>query len=120
MPEVKIHSERVDDLPLLLHLQGQLGIPAVLNELLAVHGNRTGLSIGSLITTWLGYLLSQADHRMCEVETWAATQLQTLAALLPEEVTVKDFTDDRLADALRLLSDDNARRELETKLEHRL
>ena len=116
MTEVRIHSERVDDLPLLLHLQGQMGIPAVLNELLPVHGNRTGLTIGSLITCWLAYLLAESDHRMCEVETWAASQLLTLQALLPEEVTVKDFTDDRLADALRLLSDDASWEQLETRL----
>lgn len=116
MTEVKIHSERVDDLPLLLHLQGQMGIPAVLNELLAVHGNRTGLTIGSLITCWLAYLLAESDHRMCEVETWAASQLMTLRALLPEEVTVKDFTDDRLADALRLLSEDASWEQIETRL----
>lgn len=120
MTEIKIHSERVDELPLLLHLQGQMGIPAVLNELIAVHGNRTGLSIGSLIITWLAYLLAESDHRMCEVETWAASQRMTLQALLPEEVTVKDFTDDRLADALRLLSADDAWEEIEARLGQRL
>jgi len=120
MTEIKIHSERVDELPLLLHLQSQMGIPAVLNELIAVHGNRTGLTIGSLITCWQAYLIAESDHRMCEVETWAASQLMTLQALLPEDVTVKDFTDDRLADALRLLSDDDDWEEIETRLGQRL
>lgn len=120
MTEVKIYTERMDDLPLLLHLQSQMGLPALLNELMAVHGNRRGLSIGSLIMTWIGYVLSEADHRMCAVEPWAATQLRTLRALLPEEVRVSDFTDDRLADALRLLSDDQTWAEIETRLGQRL
>ena len=47
MTEVKIYSERVDDIPLLMHLQGQMGIPAVLNEALSGHGNRAGLSLGA-------------------------------------------------------------------------
>ena len=46
---------------------------------------------------------------MSEVEPWAEQQLHTLQALLPEPVEVKDFTDDRLADVLRYLSDDETR-----------
>ena len=45
---------------------------------------------------------------MSEVEPWAEDHLQTLQALLPEPVR-KDFTDDRLADVLRYLSDDETR-----------
>lgn len=120
MTEVKIYSERVDDIPLLMHLQSQMGIPAVLNEALSAHGNREGLSLGSLLTTWLCFLLSEADHRMCQVEPWAATKMETLQALLPEEVKVKDFTDDRLADALRLLSEDQTWELIEAQLGRRL
>ena len=120
MTEVNIYSERVDDIPLLMHLQGQMGIPAVLNEAISGPGNRAGLSLGSWLTTWLCFLLSEADHRLCQVEPWAATKIETLQALLPEEVRVKDFTDDRLADALRLLSDDQTWELIEAQLGRRL
>lgn len=120
MTEVNIYTERVDDIPLLMHLQSQMGIPAVLNRVITPHGNRRGLSIGALIMTWLTYLLSHADHRMSEVEEWAATHLETLTALIPDEVTIKDFTDDRLADALRLLSDDQTWEAIETDLGRQL
>lgn len=43
---------------------------------------------------------------MSEVEPWAKEQLHTLYGLLPEPVEVKDFTDDRLANMLRYLNDD--------------
>lgn len=120
MAEVRIHTERIDDMPLLVHQQQKMGIPAVLDEVIHPHGNREGLSVGWLTTTWLSYILSQADHRMSEVEPWAKDQIQTLAALLPEPVCVKDFTDDRLADVLRWLSDDETWEEVETRLGQRL
>ena len=44
---------------------------------------------------------------MCEVEGWAEDRIQTLNNLLPNPVNSKDFTDDRLADLLRTLSDDS-------------
>ncbi|MBC8445638.1 MAG: hypothetical protein H8D74_00415 [Chloroflexi bacterium] len=95
MVEIEIRAERIDDVPLLIHQQRKMGIPAVLNEVIHPHGNRGGLSVGWLITTRLSYILSEADHRMSEVEPWAADQIQTLEALPPDEVGVKDFTDDR-------------------------
>ncbi len=120
MAEVEIQTERVDDIPLLIRQQEQMGIPDVLNEVIRPHGNRKGLSVGWLVAAWLSYMLSEADHRMSEVEPWAEQHMQTLQALLPEPVQVKDFTDDRLADVLRALSDDETWEEIETRLGQRL
>jgi transposase len=120
MAEVEIRNERIDDVPKLLHQQRRMGIPEVLDEVVRPHGNRRGLSIGWLTTAWLSYILSEADHRMSEVEPWAEAQLKTLTALLPEPVRVKDFTDDRLADVLRILSDDETWERVETRLGQRL
>ena len=115
MAEVEIQTERVDDIPLLIRQQEQMGIPDVLNEVIRPHGNRKGLSVGWLVAAWLSSMLSEADHRMSEVEPWAEQHMQTLQALLPEPVQVKDFTDDRLADVLRALSDDETWAEIETR-----
>lgn len=120
MAEIEIHTERIDDVPLLMQQQRKMGIPEVLDAVIHPHGNREGLNVGWLTTTWLSYIVSQADHRMSEVEPWAEGQIQTLAALLPEPVGVKDFTDDRLADVLRWLSDDETWEEVETQLGQRL
>jgi len=120
MAEVEIHTERIDDVPLLMHQQREMGIPEVLDEVIHPHGNWEGLSVGWLTTTWLSYILSQADHRMSEVEPWAEQQFETLSALLPEPVRVKDFTDDRLAGVLRWLSDDGMWEAIETQLGRRL
>lgn len=120
MDEVCIVTERIDDIPLLLHQQFQMGIPEVLDSVIDPHGNRQGLSVGTLTSVWLSYILSEADHRMVEVEPWAAGRLDILSGSLDQPVDVKDFTDDRLADILRLLSDDTIWEEVETKLGQRL
>ena len=57
---------------------------------------------------------------MVEVEPWAVGQRRTLSYLSPQPVTEKDFTDDRLADVLRALSQDQAWQEVETRLGQRL
>ncbi|RME44554.1 MAG: hypothetical protein D6791_12845 [Chloroflexi bacterium] len=57
---------------------------------------------------------------MSEVEPWAEEQLPTLQALVLELLGVKDFTDDQLADVLRYLSDDETRKEVETRPGQRL
>lgn len=120
MAEVDIYTERIDDIPLLVHQQKRMGIPEVLDGVIQPHGNRKGLSVGWLTTIWLSYILSEADHRMSEVESWAGIQIETLSALLSQSVRVKDFTDDRLADVLRSLSDDDVWEGVEERLGQRL
>src|SRR4029077_16929745 len=55
--------ERGDDVPLLLGLLIQLRLPEVLDRHRPPHPRQEGLSNGWLITVWIAYLLSQADHR---------------------------------------------------------
>ena len=120
MAEVEIQAERVDDIPLLIHQQQEMGIRGVLDTVIDPHGNRQGLSIGWLAAGWLSYVLSEADHRMSEVESWAAERMETLMALLPGMAGEKDFTDDRLADVLRWLSDDGCWADIERQLGSRM
>jgi len=120
MAEVEIQTERVDDVPLLVHQQERMGIPEVLDDVIYPHGNRQGMSIGWLATGWMSYILSEADHRMSEVESWAAERTETLTGLLPGLVGEKDFADDRLADVLRWLSDDKCWADIEEQLGPRL
>jgi len=106
MTEITIHTERVDDIPLLFGFLEQMGIQKTLDNIVEPHGNRVGLSVGWLITAWLSYIVSESDHRMIHVESWAEKHMETLSALIPKAVDAKDFTDDRLADALQWLSRD--------------
>lgn len=97
-----------------------MGIQQVIDEIITPHGNRRGLSIGWLTTAWLSYILLESDHRMCEVEEWAEEHQITLQELLPNPVNQKDFTDDRLSDVLRYLSDELTWEQIENALGQRL
>lgn len=120
MEEVKVKTEKVDDVPLILHIESEMGIGKIINEVIKPHPNRKGLSIGAMIMVWLSYILSQSDHRMSEVESWAANQITMLKTLIPDEIEAKDFADDKLADGLRMLSEDENWEEIEKLLGQRL
>ncbi len=103
-----IHTERVDDVPLLLAQMERMGMPALLDAQFLPHGNRQGLSLGWTIVVWLAHILSRADHRLNRVRPWADQLQVTLNACLPTSLRPTDLTDDRLADVLRALTDDAA------------
>lgn len=103
-----IHTERVDDVPLLLAHMQRLGLPCILDAHFPAHGHHQGLSLGWLVTVWLAHILSRADHRLNRVRPWADQLQTTLNAVLPAPLRPTDLTDDRLADVLHALSDDAA------------
>ena len=103
-----IVSERVDDIPLLLAQMRRMDLPTLVDSYFLTHGNRHGLSLGWTVTVWLAHVLSQADHRLNQVQPWAARRLETLRASSGQPLQELDLTDDRLADVLRTLADDAA------------
>src|SRR2546430_1657835 len=111
-----ITTERVDDIPLLLAQMQRMGIARLLDAHFPTHGNREGLSLGVVTTIWLTHILSQADHRMNRVQPWAERRLETLRGCSDASLQVRDLGDDRLADVLRHLSDDEHWRAFEQEL----
>src|SRR5512135_1748826 len=77
---LQLTYERVDDVPLLLGLLIKLRFPPLLDQHLTPHPLHQGLSQGWLITIWIAYILSQADHRKSHVRDWANSLRQTLEA----------------------------------------
>lgn len=69
----------------------------------APHGNRQGQSYGQLTVLWLTYILTQYDHRMNPVESWARERQRTLQQATGWRLDDKELTDDRLADLLTAL-----------------
>ena len=53
MTEITIHTEQIDDIPLLFSFLQQMGIQETLDTYANPHGNRQGLGIGWLTTAWL-------------------------------------------------------------------
>jgi transposase len=101
-----IITERVDDIPLLIHQMQQMALPALIDQYFPAHGNWQGLSPGWVCTIWLSSILSRGDHRLVHVEPWVASRLLTFRALTGQAVEASDFSDDRLERVLRYLSDD--------------
>ena len=100
-----LRSERVDDLPLLVGQVERMGIARLLDEHLPRHGNWQGLSLGWVATVWLSHILSQADHRLNQVQSWAEQRLVTLRICTGQLVRALDLSDDRLAAVVEALSD---------------
>lgn len=115
-----IRSERVDDIPLLLEQVERMGIPRLLDAHVGQHGNWRGLSLGWVATVWLSHILSQADHRMNQVQAWAAQRLVTLRVCIGQAVRALDLSDDRLAAVVEALSDDGRWTAFETALTQQL
>ncbi len=113
---LSIETERTDDIPLLLTHMQRMQVATLLDKHFATHGRRKGLSMGELTQVWLVHVLSQADHRMNRVSDWVSRRLTTLRGSGVADLTPLDVTDDRLADVLRLLSDDERYRAFEQEL----
>src|SRR5438445_2244769 len=103
---LSIETERMDDIPLLITHMQRMKLAELLDKHLPTHGQWKGLSGGELSGVWLAHILSQADHRMNRVQEWASRRLETLRGCGMNALCLQDVTDDRLADVLRLLSDD--------------
>ena len=120
MTDIEMQSERVDDIPLLIGQQQKMGLAEIIDEIINPHGRHQGLSVGRMVITWLSFILSEADHRLSYVEPWVTNHQETLRRLLDSELRVEDFTDDRLGDVLRYLSDDESWTAIEQALGQRL
>jgi transposase len=101
-----ITNERVDDIPLLLAQLERMQVTPLLDEHFPTHGNWQGLSLGTVASVWLTFILSEANHRLSHVEPWAAQRLTTLAAGGGQPVRALDFSDDRLAAVLDYWNED--------------
>lgn len=96
---------RLDDVPLIYEQLEELKLQELIDKSIIPHGNWQGISIGHLLSIWLCYLLSEGDHRLSRLENWVDRNLlwiQSMTGL--ENLTSKDFTDDRLESALDYLS----------------
>lgn len=102
-----IETERVDDIPLLLAHMQHMNIAKLLDKYIPIHGNRRGLSPGNVTMVWLSHILSEANHKMNQVEEWAMRRQEILRRCGLDSFEAKDMTDDRLADILHVLSNDS-------------
>lgn len=117
--ELAIRTEPVDDIPILVASAERMGVAELLDQHFTVDAKWQGLSFGKMLTGWLSHILSESDHRLNQVEGWAEQRLETLRGSLGEAVQALDFSDDRLARGLELLSDDERWQAFEAALNQR-
>src|SRR5436309_11779669 len=115
---LELTHERVDDVPLLLGFLINLKLPVILDRHFPAHPLHQGLSNGWLITVWIAYILSRADHRKSPVQAWAVKLQHTLETLIGQPIRPVEFSDDRLTLLLKQLDEPPARESLEADLWH--
>ena len=113
---LQLTHERADDVPLLLGFLIKLHFPLLLDQFLPPHPHHQGLSQGWLITIWITYILSHADHRKSYVREWAGDLHHTLEACTGQTIRDVDFTDDRLTLVLARLSNTDTWDDIEADL----
>jgi transposase len=85
--EVKISSERIDDIPLIVEWLSRIEIAKYIDQKLKKpHGNHQGMSYGQLSVLLLTYIITQSDHRLCAVEAWVSPQQQVTSTLLQLQI----------------------------------
>lgn len=117
---LRVTSERVDDIPLLLTQLEHMGVQPLLDQHFPTHGNWQGLSLGWVTVIWLTHILSEADHRLNQVQSWAEQRLETLRRSTGQPVRALDLGDDRLGEVVRALSEDTSWEEFEDGLNQHL
>jgi len=117
--ELTVTTEAVDDIPILVASAERMGVAELLDKHFVVDSKWQGISLGQMLTGWLSHILSESDHRLNQVEGWAQERLGTLQGSLGVQVRALDFSDDRLARGLELLSDDERWKAFEAALNQR-
>jgi len=97
-----------------------MGIPELLDASFPPHGNWEGTSLGWTATIWLTHILSEGDHRLNQVQPWAANRTHTLQTSSGQAVREGEWSDDRLAIVLDALSDTQKWQQFETALNRQI
>jgi transposase len=118
--DLKVETERVDDIPVLLAQMEKMGIATLLDEHFPMHGNWGGISFGSTVVGWLSHILSEGNHKLNHAEPWAGQHLLTLQSGLDDRARALDWSDDRLATVLDNLGRDEVWDGFETDLSQHL
>ena len=103
--EIDVLHEQVDDIPVIIALLLKMRVVELIDRHFPTNGNRTGLSLGQMCVIWLTFILTEADHRLNQVEPWVAEHQTTLSRCLGCKVEPRDCADDRLATGLDYLSE---------------
>jgi transposase len=114
--DIRLTAERVDDIPLLIKAMMKMGIQEAIDQYIPAYKNQRDLSWGWTAVIWLAYMLSEGDHRKVVVREYVSRMRHTLMELTGLKISENDFTDDRLANIARYLSDDGTWKDIEERI----
>ena len=113
---LSITSEQINSMPLLYGILEDMGVAKTLDAHIQPHGHWQGASVGTLVTIWLCHILQERDHRLVSVREWTKERAQTLESLLGTPLRDTDCTDDRLANVLSMLGNEDIQAKLDADL----
>jgi transposase len=117
--DLVIITERVDDVALLIGQMVMMGFPEVLDRHIPRHWKQRGLSWGWTAVIWLGYILTEGDHRQVSVAAYIKGMQHTLSALSAQAIEPLDCSDDRLGHLWQHLSKSTSWHKIEHDLHAR-
>ncbi len=88
--------EQLDDIPVIFNMVKKMGVIESIDNEFVPHKNWKGISVGELTAIWLCFLISTQDHRLSYLVEWARSKMHILSSLLSKDVTINDFSDDKL------------------------
>src|SRR5260370_23207145 len=100
---LEVVVEPLDDIPLLLGIMQEMGIRELIDGCVKPDRHWQGASIGTVISMWLCYLLSQQDHRLVAVREWVLARREMFNRALGIQIRDTEGSDDRLATSLGAL-----------------
>ena len=107
MDQFRTTSERIDNLPVLIHWLKRMQVDAIMDHVLGPpHGNWAGLSYGEVALVFVAYVIMRCTHFLSPMQAWASKHLVSLSQALGKPVRAADFTDDRLGVVLSRLGDE--------------
>lgn len=104
---MEIQAEPLGDLAIVNQLIQETGLIERIEDFFPTHHLWQGPGVGKTLLGLLMYILSENDHRLSIVESWASTRQESLKWLLNEPgFEANQLSDDRLGNLLDLLGKD--------------
>ena len=113
---LEVAVEALDDIPLLFAIVQEMGIRELIDGCVKADRHWQGVSMGSVISMWLCYLLSQQDHRLVAVREWVVARRELFNRALGIQMRDTECSDDRLATILSALGKAQIQRRLDAAL----
>jgi len=98
--ENTVKIENIGGVPIILSLLKEVGLAEKIDRHYPSHGNWEGLSKGQVVSVWLGYIISNCDHRLSHVSDWVSSLEMSLGQMLGSTVRPEDLSDDKLGHLL--------------------